>query len=75
MHCACYNPMWKALDDTLFNKDTYKKLEQQLAKVSKSEDSIEMAAIMYSGGIIRPMIDGKTGELLPGKGKGDGSRD
>jgi predicted amidohydrolase YtcJ len=66
-HCACNNPVVALLKDELFSPENFAKLPSEKA-VEKEELS---RAIMFTGGIIRPMING-TVDTVPAIGFADG---
>ena len=56
VHCTCHNPVWKYLEDTLFTEEVIKQFRESMGeKISASEP----VSIMYTGGTIRPVKDGK----------------
>lgn len=55
-HCGCHNPMWKELEDKLFDKEVIDKIPWDN---SEKDESYSISAI-YKGGTIRPMINGEV---------------
>lgn len=66
-HCACNNPILAMLSDELFSQENFTALP---TKASAGEGKSQ--TLMFSGGIIRPMINGAV-ETVPAIGFADGS--
>ncbi|ASP38467.1 twin-arginine translocation signal domain protein [Bacterioplanes sanyensis] len=58
--CACHNPLWRKLETDQAEADFKARLEQLIASNWGIEQQLPTAFAMYSGGTIRPMIDGQT---------------
>ncbi|QKJ28599.1 amidohydrolase family protein [Mucilaginibacter mali] len=57
-HCACNNPIFEILGETIFSKENREKMTA--AAPPKSIFPAEPQATIFTGGIIRPMIGGST---------------
>ena len=53
MHCTCHNPVWKCLEGTLLKEEATKQLSDSMGEKD------EPVSVMYIGGTIRPVKDGK----------------
>jgi len=66
-HCSCHNPVLALLKDELFNAENFAALP-----ITKSHIKQEPKNVMFSGGTIRPMINGSV-ETVPAIGFANGS--
>ena len=57
MHCICFNRVWKYLGDTLFSDEAVMKQISD-TKEEEVDFSAEPISVMYTGGTIRPVVDG-----------------
>ncbi|UXI03041.1 amidohydrolase [Photobacterium sp. TY1-4] len=56
--CACHNPLWTSFAG--HHSSLGNSADTGAGKVQSPEDLLPTTSVMYSGGIIRPMIDGST---------------
>jgi predicted amidohydrolase YtcJ len=70
-HCACNNPIFEILGETIFSKANLEKMAG--AAPPKSVIPVELRSIMITGGTIRPMINGIATDTVEAIGIADGN--
>ncbi|MBQ4864730.1 amidohydrolase [Pseudoalteromonas sp. MMG013] len=61
--CACHNPLWNSYETQESLSNFTQSIKEYAKQLGTSESLLPAGFVMYSGGVIRPMINGSTDQV------------